>query len=315
MARQPKPLAQTPKVNLDEEQMAEDMQKVNELALFNSQASENAQAVAAQLGYDGALTVGALEDEIRFYQRRTAEACLELGKRLLILKELSLHGEFMQRVELLGFSDRTCNRFMQAAFKFSKVANLANLSDKIGTQSKLLELVTMDDDEIVQLSNGESVRGLTLDDIDTMTASQLKAALRESRENYEAQGRVLAQKNSAFDKLSEQFHTRESRAKTLPPDEVAKELRTEANLFAFQAQHALYGKLDKAFHALSEHAADNGGDHLEYMSGLVNQVELELLKLREKYNLKTLDDGGAIPDWLQEAKADWDAKHPEGTED
>lgn len=145
--------------------------------------------------------------------------------------------------------------------------------------------------------------------------TDLTAQVEELEANYEAQGRVLAQKNSAFDKLSEQFHAKESRTKTLPPDEVAKELRSEANLFAFQAQHALYGQLDKAFHALTEHAADNGGDHLEYMSGLVNQVELELLKLREKYNLKTLDDGGAIPDWLQEAKADWDAKHPEGSED
>ena len=41
--------------------------------------------LALSLGYEGALTVGALEDEIRFYQRRSVEDVLELGKRLLLL--------------------------------------------------------------------------------------------------------------------------------------------------------------------------------------------------------------------------------------
>ncbi len=53
-----------------------------------------AAALAQELGYVGALTVGTLEDEIRFYQRRTVEAILETGKRLLLLKEVTPHGEF-----------------------------------------------------------------------------------------------------------------------------------------------------------------------------------------------------------------------------
>ena len=52
----------------------------NALAVVES----NAAALAQQLGYEGALTVGTLEDEIRFYQRRTVEAILETGKRLLV---------------------------------------------------------------------------------------------------------------------------------------------------------------------------------------------------------------------------------------
>jgi hypothetical protein len=59
------------------------------------------------MGYEGTLTVGALEDEIRFYQRRTVEAILETGKRLNVLKELTPHGEFQKRVEMLGFSGPT----------------------------------------------------------------------------------------------------------------------------------------------------------------------------------------------------------------
>ena len=55
------------------------------LAVQALEASKNAKAIAVQVGYQGALTVGTLEDEIRFYQRRTVEAILETGKRLLIL--------------------------------------------------------------------------------------------------------------------------------------------------------------------------------------------------------------------------------------
>ncbi len=62
--------------------------------------------LATQLGYEGALTVGALEDEIRFFQQRTVEAVMELGKRLLILKEITPHGEFNKRVEMLNFTPR-----------------------------------------------------------------------------------------------------------------------------------------------------------------------------------------------------------------
>ena len=71
----------------------------NEIAVMEHEANQNAIAVALQVGYDGTLSVGALEDEIRFYQRRSVEACIELGKRFLVLKELAPHGEFQKRVE------------------------------------------------------------------------------------------------------------------------------------------------------------------------------------------------------------------------
>lgn len=128
--------------------------------------------LAAQLEYEGSLTVGALEDEIRFYQRRTVEAILETGKRLLLLKEMTPHGDFTQRAELLGFSDRTARRFMQAAMKTAKSAKLAVLSGQIKSGSAFLELITHDDEELKALDD--------LDDVDRMSASQLRAAFRKS---------------------------------------------------------------------------------------------------------------------------------------
>ena len=122
MAKQPTPAAQVIEIPMNQTVLDQEHQALNSVALLETQAQENVQALALQLGYDGALSVGALEDGIRFYQQRTAEACLELGKRLVLLKEASLHGEFKPRLELLGIEYTAATRFMAVATKFSKVA-------------------------------------------------------------------------------------------------------------------------------------------------------------------------------------------------
>lgn len=173
----------------------------NTLIALDKQANANIQALAHQLGYDGSLTVGALEDEIRFYQRRTVEACLELGKRLLLLKEMSQHGEFRQRLELMGFSERTAQRFMQAALKTSKSANLAVLAKQSANPSKFLELITLDDEELTELTEGGSARGITLDNISTMSVTELRKALRQTTAEKESYERLCGEKDQ---KLNEQ---------------------------------------------------------------------------------------------------------------
>ena len=151
---------------------------------------DNAKTVARRIGYEGALSVGALEDEIRFYQRQTVQAILETGKRLVVLKELTTHGEFESRVQLLGFSVRTARRFMAAASKVSKSANLADLSAQAKNGSAFLELITHDDDVIDALAE--------MDDFDKMSASQVRAAARELAADVKAKDEVLADKQATI---------------------------------------------------------------------------------------------------------------------
>ncbi|MDU2409747.1 MAG: DUF3102 domain-containing protein, partial [Acinetobacter junii] len=176
--------------------------------------------LATQLGYDGSLTVGALEDEIRFYQRRTVEACLELGKRLILLKELTPHGEFKQRIEMLNINERTARRFMTTALKFNKTDNLSVLN-AAGNQSKLLELLVLDDEEIIELSNGGSVNGITLDDIDRMTASELRKNLRDAKSAIEAKEQVIRTKDQRANELLEE------NTKLKSPAQIKKRAETE----------------------------------------------------------------------------------------
>lgn len=165
-----------------------------ELVLLQDQNDENARALAQQLGYEGGLSVGALEDGIRFYQQRTAEACMELGKRLVLLKETCGHGNFQPRLELLGIEDRAARRFMSAAVKFSKRVTSPVLA-AAGGQSKLLELLVLDDSEIAELEDGGTVRGITVDKIDKMGVRELRTALRQSEKDadFEASKRQKAE--------------------------------------------------------------------------------------------------------------------------
>ena len=185
--------------------------------------SEHAQKLghlALSLGYDGSLTVGALEDEIRFYQRRTVEACLELGKRLILLKEITPHGEFKQRIEMLNINERTAQRFISTALKFNKSDNLSVLK-AAGNQAKLLELLVLDDEEITELNNGGSVNDITLDDIDRMTASELRKKLREYKADLDTKDQVIKAKDQEKNKILEE----NTRLKS--PAQIKKRAETE----------------------------------------------------------------------------------------
>ena len=293
MARNVTSAPESKEVLADTVAIDQTMDAANQLAVMSIEANANAVAMAQQIGYQGAVTVGALEDEIRFYQRRTVEAILETGKRLLVLKELTPHGEFSQRVEMLGFSDRTAQRFMQAAVKTAKSANLALLSTQVKSASAFLELVTHDDDVLENLAE--------MDDVEKMSASELRAALRESREEKGAVEKVLADKNTAMDKLRAQV----KRIEKLPPDEQRQGLMKEATAIAHDALGAIRGGVRAALAALSVENGEEVRGLDVFMAGLVGQLQAEINTLREEFNLpdvSTAADTALAADVAQWAK-------------
>lgn len=231
-----------------------------------SVVSANTARVAESLGYQGALTIGALEDEIRFYQQRTIEDMFELGKRLLILKEMTPHSEFIKRLEILGFNTRTVQRFMQATLKFSK-ASSPTLLNKVGNQSKLLELLVLDDEEVEALSSGESVVGITLDDIETMSSRELRKALRDARADATAKDEVLANKNKKIDELDAKLSLRKQ------PDQaklVADEAEARALQQMQQAVVSIIGELNHFSNSMQTALKTSDSDFVseQYQSNL-----------------------------------------------
>lgn len=302
MSRLPRPpaeiLVDTGPATPNEQQF---LAEQTEASRLEHQAMDNATALADRLGYEGAMTIGALEDEIRFYQRRTVEDCLELGKRLLVMKELTGHGEFQKRVELLGFNQRMAQKFMASTLKFSK-ASPAALLDAAGSQSKLLELLVLDDCEIEALERGESARGLKLDDIESLSRNELRAALKEARDTAEARSEVIATKERVINTLQEETHKLRRRLETATPDEVGEDLRRETSGIGWGLVGRINTDLAEAFKALDEHGSANDCTHGDFMSGVLLEIDAAVLAIRERYAVKALPDGDERPEWVKDQR-------------
>ena len=272
MARHPTPAPENKEVAANHEVIDAEMNAANQLAAMTMEANDAAHAMAVQIGYQGAMTVGALEDEIRFYQRRTVEAILETGKRLLVLKELTPHGEFTQRVEMLGFHKLTAQRFMRAAAKTAKSVNLTFLSTQVKSASAFLELVTHDDDVLENIAE--------MDDVEKMSASQLRAALRESRAEKSAVEGVVETKNKVIDRL----YLEQQRIQKLPSNKLLLDLQREAATIMNDALGAVRGGLRQALLALND-VPEGTPSQAVFMSGLIGQIAADLAALREEFNL------------------------------
>ena len=239
--------------------------------------------------------------EPRFYMAQSAEAMLEAGKRLVILKENEPHGDFIEIVESqLSLPKRTAQVMMQASLKYlsPKLESKAQALALLG-ETKLFELMTEDDD-LVELADGGTVAGMTLDDIDRMTSRELKAALREARETNSAQQRVLADKNEKIDALSTKLE-KKSRIQPPKPDEEVKKLRAEVTALSTEAESAITVRLFSAFETLCAYCAENQIDTpKDFMAGLVCELEYAARSLRSTFDLPDTPTGNAAPAWLTE---------------
>ncbi|MET0264964.1 MAG: DUF3102 domain-containing protein [Duganella sp.] len=258
-------------------------------------------AIANQFGdglpYERERTV----NEARFYMGTAAEAMLETGKRLVQIKENEAHGEFERIVvERLGLSVRTAQRMMSTAVKFmspklsAKAPTLALLG-----KAKLFELMAEDDDDLAQLSDGGSVAGLRLDQIDRMTIRELRQALRESKENSAAQARLLSDKNDRIDQLDGAISKLKKHVQAMAPADVATEMRTEVTSEAAVAEVGIR-RLRAGFAALADHTGEHGASHGDLMAGLLCQLELAIRELRSEFGIKATPDGNAVPEWLRD---------------
>ena len=176
----------------------------NRLAVMGAEQDTMVRAVAVQLGYQlpaDCTDPDLIQRDIAANMRRSVEACLEVGKGLRVLKEACQHGNFVARLDVLGIDRHVAARFIQAAVKFSNVPTSAHLTQAIGTQSKLLEMLVLDDEQIEELALTGQTGELALDDIATMSVKELRHALREARDNAETQGRLIASKDAKLNEL------------------------------------------------------------------------------------------------------------------
>ncbi|MGA0610540.1 hypothetical protein [Caldimonas sp. KR1-144] len=198
MARTPNPKAEAPvDVKFNEVALQKLDADVKQLVAIDSQAEAHVRAVALRIGYQlpaDSTDPDLIQRDIAANMRRSVEACLEVGRGLTALKAACQHGQFLARLEVLGIEPRVTQRFMQAALKFAN-ASTAPLLKAAGTQSKLFELLVLDDEQIEELALTGQTGELALDDVATMSVKELRAEVRQVRadRDFEAEKRAKAE--------------------------------------------------------------------------------------------------------------------------
>ena len=280
-----------------EKEMGVALRAAQEDASAQQERNFAAKELAVQLGYDGGLSVDAIEGEIRFWQRRTVEACLELGKRLLLLKEISRHGEFSELLEKLGFTKMSASRFMSAAARTSKSNNLVLLSSQVKNMSAFLELVTTDDEVLDDVKK--------IDGIECMSASELRKRIKDLQAENDAKDKVLDGKNKQIDKLQI--------IQTMSAADKSAEVRKKAVQINNEALGMIRGSVRNAVVTIQETEGESHASNI-LIAAMIAELQQELNSLRADYSIpdisgsELLDARNDVAQWYGKGLGEGDGQ-------
>lgn len=241
----------------------------------------------------------------RLAVRQTMEGMFELGRALIVLKEHTEHGRFVEIVKSqFGIDKSAAARLMSATQRFATPqmqkaqAKLMDLG-----KSKLLELLVEEDVTLIELADGGDINGYTLDDVDRMTVKELRVALRESRETAEAKDKVIADKNKKVDELAEKLAKKQTAVKEPQAEDVGSELMMRLSSMEVGIRSQV-SRLKEMFEQMNAHSAASGLDHRAKMVGVLNQVILDCEHLRENFGLPQNAPTDEVPEWLADAETE-----------
>lgn len=260
--------------------------------------NERQQLLVAEFGEGLPWSPSHYEAEIRGELRRGCEAFLRAGRLLLVARGCAAHGEWGGMLERLGIEPRQAQRMMEAARRIGALANASratHLIEAAGTQSKLIELLALPDDQLQELVTEGETGGLVVDEIDGMTREELRRAIRDARETLAAKDERAAEREQRIDKLQTDLRKAKRELAQAEPDQVEEQLRTalgKASLNA-RAQIGASGEgvasVANAVRELLAHGEETGADHRDYVAGLLQELITEVRVIRDEHGLPILD--------------------------
>lgn len=337
MGRKPTPSTNTEPVALvDEAAVAEGHDALTELATIEREHEAAVRQLALKVGYElpaGCTDPDLIQRDISANMRRSVEACLEVGRGLMVLKEACGHGNFIPRLEAIGLDVNVAGKFMNAARKFSNSSTSMNLTKAIGTQSKLFELLVLDDEQVDELQQTGQTGSIALDEVASMSVKELRDALRKEREtrksekdklessykaDLQAKDRLMAGVRERANKAEEKLAQLEARG--IPADERLNELTGDIHTLGKKADDALIlverileaidqvvtDIFDRPEHerpdtkgatALVQRARDQGfrlASTVGRIQAIVDNCLLPQIEAREMYQPYTAEDGRAL---------------------
>ncbi|MGC4076883.1 MAG: hypothetical protein QM702_07580 [Rubrivivax sp.] len=287
MARKPTPAPANKEVAVDEALIQQDVGAANKLAIATIERSERVTQLAAQLNYAGSTEPAVLENGARDAIKRIGLGIFELGAYLLLLRESCAHGQFLPALERLGLGYEAAKRYMGVTRRFANRLSTTDL--QAAGVTKLVELLPLDDEQLGELTELGQTGELSLDDVATMSVKQLRAKVRELRQEREADAQLLDKKNSRIDGLEKKLTLIER----MPADEKLAKLRKEADDILLEALGTIRGSLRQAALAIRAHT---GEEETVLLSGMAAQLQTALVEFRAEFELPdTVGDG--TPEW------------------
>lgn len=163
--------------------------------------------------------------EILILKDQTAQNIIEIGKRLIEVKENLHHGEFTEWLkERVDISHRTANNFMKVANTFSNSQSLANLGS-----TKLFLLAGLDEEdrqEVMQENNVEEISTRQLEQV-VKEKKEIKKQLEAEQEYSQELQEAIKEKEKQIRALQNEIENIQVPKKEIIEKEVIKEVIPE----------------------------------------------------------------------------------------
>lgn len=238
--------------------------------------------------------------EIRRGARRSLEEILMMGRRFIVMKGMESRGNWLKCLEDVNFGEDTAQRMMMAARRLKDLSNTAApryLIESAGNQAKLFEMLALSDEQLVELAELGETAGIKSDDIGQMSSRELRAAIREARDDMSAKDERAGAREREIERLNKELRKARLDASKATPDEAGAKLREKTGLTVLQLRADIFAtgddvdSLRERFSALREHAIQHDINHDAYMGGIISELLMDLRGLRDDFGLPVLNDG------------------------
>lgn len=162
------------------------------------------------------------EAAIRSELRRGCEAFLKAGSYLIVARECALHGEWQGILDRLGLGRDQASRMMEAARRVAALPNVAtsqHLIESTKNQGKLIELLSLPEDQFAELAEHGKTGDLSLDDVEEMTVRELRTAVRDARADLDAKDQRISKLSDDLNKEHEKLTKAQRKWKSATPDQ------------------------------------------------------------------------------------------------
>lgn len=150
--------------------------------------------------------------ETRHYLQMTLDGMLEAGRRLICMKSMEGHGQFLEALDKIGIARQRANELMAIAYFVEKhilpkcpdSGNLKRLETMGKTRLLLLSRIP---DEVLKEFEAENVLDLKLEEVSSMPIEDLREEIRALREQLKNGKQQLRRLQEDKDRMNEKVES------------------------------------------------------------------------------------------------------------